>query len=459
MSNKLDKKYGLFTAIAMVIGIVIGSGVFFKAERVLIATGGNLMLGILSWIIGGIIMIACAYTFAVMATKYEYVNGVVDYAEAAIGKKYGYYVGWFMAVIYYPTLTSVLAWVSARYTCVLFGFSITGGECMTIACLYLIGAFALNSLSPVLAGKFQVSTTIIKLIPLLLMAVVGTIVGLSNGMTVYNFTNVVKEVDTFSGLFTAVVATAFAYEGWIIATSINAELKDAKRNLPLALIGGTFTIMLVYILYYIGLAGAVTNETMMAGGEAGAKLAFETVFSNLGGSLIFVFVIISCLGTLNGLMLGCTRGLYSIAIRGFGPKQEVFKQVDKITNMATNSSVIGLLFCAVWLFFFYGANLTNPWFGFFCFDSSELPIVTLYAMYIPIFLMMIKKEKEIGIFKRVIMPIVSIIGCIFMIVAACFAHKMAVVAYLIIFTIVMLIGSLFVNKTMNTNLENNKMYK
>mgnify|MGYP000205344401 CR=1 FL=1 len=98
-------------------------------------------------------------------------------------------------------------------------------------------------------------------------------------------------------------------------------------------------------------------------------------------------------------------------------------------------------------------------FGFFCFDSSELPIVTLYAMYIPIFLMMIKKEKEIGIFKRVIMPIVSIIGCIFMIVAACFAHKMAVVAYLIIFTIVMLIGSLFVNKTMNNNLDNNKMYK
>ena len=248
MSNKLDKKYGLLTAIAMVIGIVIGSGVFFKAEKVLTATGGNLLLGIIAWIIGGIIMIACAYTFAVMATKYEYVNGVVDYAEAAIGKTYGYYVGWFMAVIYYPTLTSVLAWVSARYTCVLFGFSITGGECMTIACLYLIGAFAMNSLSPVLAGKFQVSTTIIKLIPLLLMAVVGTIVGITSGMTVANFTIVVEKVDTFSGLFTAVVATAFAYEGWIIATSINAELKDAKKNLPRALIGGTFAIMLVYIL-------------------------------------------------------------------------------------------------------------------------------------------------------------------------------------------------------------------
>lgn len=446
MSNKLDKKYGLFTAIAMVIGIVIGSGVFFKAEKVLTATGGNLLLGIIAWVIGGIIMISCAYTFAVMATKYEYVNGVVDYAEAAMGKKYGYFVGWFMALIYYPTLTSVLAWVSARYTAVLFGFSITGGECMTIACFYLVGIFALNTLSPVLAGKFQVSTTIIKLIPLLLMAVVGTIVGSVNGMTAYNFTTVVKEVNTSTALFTAVVATAFAYEGWIIATSINAELKDAKKNLPLALIGGTFAIMIVYILYYVGLAGAVTNQTMMSGGEAGAKLAFETIFSSLGGSLIFVFVIISCLGTLNGLMLGCTRGLYSLAVRGRGPKQEILKQVDNVTNMPTNSSVVGLLLCGLWLLFFYGANLQDvTWFGFFSFDSSELPIVTIYAMYIPIFIMMIKKEKDLTTFKRFVMPTISIIGCIFMIIAACFAHKMAVVSYLIIFTVIMIIGAKFIN--------------
>lgn len=391
MESKLEKRYGLITAIAMVIGIVIGSGVFFKAEKVLTATGGNLTLGILAWVIGGIIMISCAYTFAVMATKYQYVNGVVDYAEATLGKKYAYYVGWFMALIYYPTLTSVLAWVSARYTCVLLGFSITGGECMTIAGLYLIASFALNSLSPILAGKFQVSTTIIKLIPLALMAVIGTVVGVGNGMIAYNFTTVVKEVNTSNALFTAVVATAFAYEGWIIATSINAELKDAKKNLPLALVGGTFVIMIIYILYYVGLAGAVTNKVMMAGGEAGAKLAFQTVFSSVGGSLLFVFVIISCLGTLNGLMLGCTRGIYSLAARNIGPKPDVFKQVDNVTNMPTNSSVFGLLLCGIWLLYFYGANLTKPWFGFFSFDSSELPIVTIYALYIPIFVMMMKK--------------------------------------------------------------------
>ena len=320
-----------------------------------------------------------------------YVNGIVDYAEATLGKSYGYYVGWFMTMIYYPTLTSVLAWVSARYTAVLFGWDITGGECMTIAGFYLIASYALNALSPILAGKFQVTTTAIKLIPLALMAVVGTVVGLGSGMTVRNFTTVVTEVNTSTALFTAVVATAFAYEGWIIATSINAELHDSKKNLPRALVWGTFIVMATYILYYVGLAGAVTNETMMANGQESAKLAFETIFGSLAGTLIFVFVIISCLGTLNGLMLACTRGMYSLAARGEGVKPAIYRQIDPITNMPTNSSIFGVLLAGFWLLYFYGANLTAPWFGFFCFDSSELPIVTIYASYIPIFLMMMKK--------------------------------------------------------------------
>jgi len=444
MKTQLERKYGLITAIAMVTGIVIGSGVFFKAEKVLSATGGDLKLGILAWVVGGLIMISCAYTFSVMATRYEYVNGIVDYAEASVGKKYGFYVGWFMALIYYPTLTAVLAWVSARYTCVLVGFPITGGECMTIACLYLVGSYALNALSPVLAGKFQVSTTVIKLIPLILMAVVGTVVGMTNGMLVDNFTTVVEEVSTSNALFTAIVATAFAYEGWIIATCINAELKNAKKNLPLALVYGTFIIMIVYILYYVGLAGAVSNEVMMAGGEAGAKLAFQTIFTELGGTLVFVFIIISCIGTLNGLMLGCTRGLYSVAARGFGPKSKLFSQVDEITNMPTNSSIFGLLLCGVWLLYFYGANLTAPWFGFFSFDSSELPIVTIYALYIPIFFMMMKKEEGLSLFNRYIMPVLALIGCVFMIIAAWFSHGWSVVAYLIIFAVVMALGAVFI---------------
>ena len=69
----------------------------------------------------GLIMIICSAQFAVMATKYEKVNGVVDYAEMLVGPKYGYFFAWFMATIYFPSMTSVVAWVSARYFGVLMG--------------------------------------------------------------------------------------------------------------------------------------------------------------------------------------------------------------------------------------------------------------------------------------------------------------------------------------------------
>ena len=443
VQGELHKRYGLFTAITMVVGIVIGSGVFFKAEKVLNATGGNLPLGILAWAIGGLIMIICAYTFSLLASKYEKVNGIVDYADEALGNKYGYYVGWFMTMIYYPSLTSVLAWVSARYTCVLFGFDIVGGEAMALAGFYLVLSYGINALSPIIAGKFQVTTTVIKLIPLLLMAVIGTAVGLKSGMIIENFTTVVEEVSTSGALFTAVVATAFAYEGWIVATSINSELKDSKRNLPKALVLGSIVVVSVYILYYIGLAGGISNEVMMSGGETAAKMAFERIFSSAGGTILFVFVVISCLGTLNGLMLGCTRGMYCLAARNKGPAPKIFNQIDKATNMPTNSSVFGLILSAFWLIYFYGANLTESWFGPVVFDSSELPIVTIYALYIPIFIMIIKKEKELNSFNRYVMPILSILGCLFMMVAAIFAHGVAVAWYLLVFAVIMICGYFF----------------
>lgn len=447
MGNGLEKKYGLFTAIALVVGIVIGSGVFFKAETILVATGGNLPIGILAWVIGGLIMVVCAFSFSLMATKYEYVNGIVDYAEITMGKKYGYLTGWFMVMVYYPSITSVLAWVSARYTGVLFGFSPTSGECMVIAAFFLITAYMLNALAPVIAGKIQITTTVIKLIPLLLMAFIGTFKGLSSGLLVENFTTVTAQATHGNPLFASVVASAFAYEGWIIATCINSELKDSKRNLPIALVAGTLVIVAVYILYYIGLAGAVENEVMMANGETGARIAFESIFTKAGGTLLFVFVVVSCLGTLNGLVLGVTRGMYSLAARNQGPKAEIFVQVDKTTNMPSNSAVWGLFISMVWLAYFFLANLVEtPWFGPFSFDSSELPIVALYAMYIPIFISFMRMYDNPNPIKKFFGPILATAGCIFMIISSIYAHGADVFFFLIVYAAIMGIGMMFYKK-------------
>jgi len=127
--------------------------------------------------------------------------------------------------------------------------------------------------------------------------------------------------------------------------------------------------------------------------------------------------------------------------------------------MTTNSSVWGLFICAVWLVYFYGANLTSGWFGIFNFDSSELPIVTIYALYIPIFIVWMKKEKDMGVFKRFVLPAASIIACGFMVFAAIYAHGITpyltakangtfsfpVLFYFIVFIVIMAIGMILKN--------------
>ncbi len=452
-NNQFEKRYGLFTAICMVVGIVIGSGVFFKAQDILNYTGGNMLYGILSWIIGGVAMMLCAFTFANLATRYLKVNGVVDYAEATVGKKYAYMIGWFIATIYYPAMTGVLAWVSARYTLVLFdpAADITGGLCIALGTFYLCLTYVVNMLSPKLAGKFQVSATVIKLIPLGIVIIVGTIAGLVNGNTVEAFT-VTSGASADSGsIFSGIAAAAFAYEGWIIATSINAELKDAKRTLPIALMIGTAIITAIYILYFVGLAGGASVEELRT---QGATVAVHNLFGKIGGTILNVFIVVSCLGTLNGLMLGVTRSFYSLAVRDCGPSPDTFNKLDPGTNMPANSGVMGLFFSGFWFFYFYAANLTEPIFGVFSFDSSELPIITIYALYIPIYVTFIKKEGKNNVFKNVIMPILALLSSLFMVFVAIYAHgirpyqtaaaegrfSFPVLFYLIVFAAIMLVG-------------------
>lgn len=453
MENKLKKKYGLLMAICMVVGIVIGSGVFFKGQDILKHTGGNMYYGILSWIIGGVVMIVCASTFSRFASKYEKVNGIVDYAESIVGEKYGYLVGWFTSIIYFPAMTSVLAWVSARYTLTLFGNGeLNGGLCMILSGVYLVAMYALNSLSPKLAGKFHVSSTIIKLIPLGAMILVGTIYGLATSNLTQAFVSQPVVNVGADSIFSAIVAAAFAYEGWIVATSINAELKDSKKNLPLALIIGTLIIIVVYVAYFIALVGGASIDVLI---EKGATEAFINIFGNIGGTILNAFIVVSCLGTLNGLVLASTRGLYSLAVRSRGPNPKVFSQLDDATNAPTNSGIIAVLVCILWLFYFFGANLYEiPLFGIFSFDSSELPIITTYAVYLPIFIVFVVKEIKSKKYKEIILPIIAVICCLFMIFAAFYAHgilpylnakadgkfSFPILFYLIIFTVIMFIG-------------------
>ena len=456
---QLKRQYGLITAICMVVGIVVGSGVFFKAEAMLNITNGDLPTALLSWLIGGIVMVISAYTFAIMGTQFEKVNGVVDYSEALVGKGYAYYVGWFMATIYYPAMTSALAWLSARYTMQLFGFTLTSAETMTLAGFYLIASFALNTLSSKLAGKFQVATTFIKLIPLVLMAVVGTIYGLKNGITLENMNSVVNDAGemvaregiSWDLILPGVCTSVFAYEGWVIATSINSELKDSKKNLPRALVLGTIIVVVVYMLYYLGISGSISTADLL-GSDEGAGFAFKSMFGQVAGTILTVFIAISCLGTLNGLTLACDRGFYSLAARNQGPAPKFLAKLDDATQMPSNASIVALVFNVAWLLYFFMANLSDvsgaaTGFGAnFLFDSTELPLICVYAFYIPVYIMLMVKGKGLNTFKRFVMPVLAIGGAVLFMYAAVAAHGIKNVGFLIIALVIMIVGACFYKK-------------
>lgn len=440
--GKLTQKYGLWMAVSMMVGIVIGSGIFFKADDVLKYTNGSLPLALLAWVIGGLIMTVSVISFSFAAQKVSKSNGLVDYIEAGYGPSAGYYIGWYMTWVYYPALTGVLAWVSGLYTTLLFNLN-GGGDPSNVtwtwvfAIVYFIGAYLLNYFSPKLSGKFQVSATVIKLVPITLVAVVGLVVGLINGVTVDNFVNVATNVlpADAKGLAVAVLATSFAYDGWIAATSINTELRNPKHNLPLAFVIGAAIVISAYLLYNLGLAGVLQNSQFVELGNGAITLAVQTLFGSFAGTALAVFVVISCLGTLNGLTLATSRGFYSIAVRGSGFAPKLFTTVNEKSNTPFWSVIAGGVLSIIWSIVWFG-NFQGWWGAFM--DISELPIALLYSINIAVYIWIIRSFKELSPFKRFVLPTLAIVGSVYIAYGA--FQKDLIQVFLVIVGLILILG-------------------
>ncbi|MDO4808366.1 MAG: APC family permease [Eubacteriales bacterium] len=465
----MEKRYGLPTAIGMVIGIVIGSGVFIKGGKVLNLTNGNLVQGIAVVGIVGLICIICSLVFAELGSRYEKVNGVVDYAEVALGPKYAYGVGWFMLTMYTPGLVAMLAFFSAMMFLQLFGISAvdfsTGSVnfvAIGVGAGFMMIDYGINILSPRIAGKLQVSMTVIKLIPLILMGVVGTIAGLVNGTTlqVLNYVNTAEYVPVDgAGFFKAIVGFAFAYEGWILATSINQELKDAKRNLPIALVGGAAATIVIYALYIWAMSSVGDVKTITSTwpfGETLPRIAFSNLFGNVIGTIVYVFITISCLGTMNGLVMANCRGLYALSARKMGPAPKFFGDVDPQNGFSIKSAVFGMMTCGFWYAWtvmmwmggpgLFGSVHNIEWLAW---EPDEIGIICLYVMYIPMMIGLMAKAKDLNPFRRFVLPGLGLICCLFFAYAIWVGYgAKQCIGFLIVFAIFEAAGML-ANKYLN----------
>lgn len=441
--NKLNEKYDLTTAICVVSGIVVGTGIFFKTGVILKETNGSFWLGILAWVIGGAVMLFCSFNFATISLKHHNITSLNDFANVTVGNKYAAYIGSFVKNIYFPSMTATVAFVAGMYTCELFNikgvnypftlpvFLFAGG--------YLIVLFILNIIAPIIAGKFQVSTTIIKLIPLLLMAIVGTIYGLTSNTLIDNVNSGSNPDYGGNGIFAAICVTAFSYEGWICATNIGEEIKHKHKNLPKALLIGSLIVIVIYILYNIGISGALSHEEIIAGGSSSTsiKIAFTNLFGNFSATLLNIVIVISALGTLNGLIMANSRAGYTLAKYNLGICPKKFTYVSKKHSIPTVSAIYAFFITIFWLIYYYFSQTNKLANGIgFPFSSDELPIITTYLFYIPIFIA-IYKNTDLSFFKRIVLPTLGIISAILMITASIYRHGINTLWYLIFFILFM----------------------
>ena len=398
-------EYGLFTAIAMIVGIVIGSGIFFKSDNILVATGGSVALGVLVFCIAAIAIIFGSLTISQLASRSSKEGGLIAYAEEYYNKSTSCAFGWFQTFLYFPTLIAVVSWVAGIYICILFGIEGTLEKQMLIGLAIMVFLFVINTLSAKLGGLFQNASTIIKLIPLLLIAVAGLVFGDTSSVS---FSDITAMKST--GWIAAIAPIAFSFDGWVVSTSISHEIKDSKRNLPKALIIAPIFILIVYVLYFVGISMYIGPETIMSLGDAHVDLAANNLLGPWGAKIVLIFVIISIMGTINGLTLGMIRLPHSLSVRNMFPKSKVINKIDEKLLMPVNSAIVAFIIAIVW----YIAHYLTTKFGLLPnSDISEISITMSYTMYILLYVKVIQLGRQCkisGIWNTIINPVLAIIG-------------------------------------------------
>lgn len=401
MEKRSPIKLKIWSAISLVIGCVIGSGVFVKPGRVLVAAGDS-NSAIFAWLLGGLISLAGGLTVAEIASRVPRSGGVYAYAEELYGKEVGFITGWVQTLIYGPGLMSALSLYFASLLTQFFQIGDT-----TLKPIALITLFLLSSISAFgthYSAWIQNATTLIKLLPIFAIGLVGIFLGNESffGMTVSAPTQ-------STGMAAAVLSTLWAYDGWMQVSNIAGEIENPARNLPKAIVIGLITVVIVYVMVNLALFHTVNINQIAVLNEKAAALAASTLFGPLGGSLLSLGILISIFGCLNGNVLTMTRIPYAVAQNGSFPFRQKFATLHPKFGTPVNSIVLKV-FCSTVMIL-----LLNP-------DRiTDLAIFSMYLIYGMCFLGVFKIRKRYGTPEKgnyriplyPLVPVIAVGGCAF----------------------------------------------
>ena len=321
-STKLDRQLGLFDSTMMVIGIVIGSGIFMTTGLMADALPSASLI-LIAWLLGGLQMLAGALTYAELSAAMPKAGGQYVYLREAYGSLPAFLFGWVAFIAYltgtnaaiavavsehlgsfYPSISTQNIIINFDY------FSISGGQIFAIS-LILILSF-INYLG-ILFGKWiQNIFTILKIGSILFFALAGLFISTGNHIDFSINPTSMSIGSILTGMGIALVAVTWTVGGWEYVTFAAGEIKNPKKNLPLSLIIGTVVIFSLYIIINVAYLKVLPMDSLIGEIKVGEAAAKSIYGPGIAGAFVAV-VIISMFGSLNGNILVGPRISYAMA--------------------------------------------------------------------------------------------------------------------------------------------------
>jgi len=438
MEDKLKGRYGFPVAFSMVVGVVIGIGIFFKAKPVLIASGLHPKIAISAWILGGTISILSGLTAAEIGAAVPETGGIIAWIRRVYGDKVAFLVGWTQAIVYTPAIVALIAYYFAFFTTQFLGVEAGPKYMLPLSAGALVLVFAVNTFTQRAGGIIQTLATGAKIIPLAAITIFGFMSNNNSAGIFYTSTEAVSTKPPILLLGMALVPVMFAFDGWIYVGTISGDLKNVKKDLPKAIIFGLGFITIIYVALNIGLLKVFSADELVNQGMFGVA---QNLFGNYGAKVIFLGIMISSFGGLNGFSLISTRVPYSLAIEGHFPAKNYFSKVEEKSNQPMRSA--GLMFILSMVYLIAMFITGNPdVFG-------DIPVAIFWLFYSMVFLGVIilrKREPELERPYKVplypVVPILAILGGVSIGVYAAISNP----KYMLISLLATLSGLLFYKK-------------
>jgi amino acid transporter len=325
----LRRVLGLWSAVSIVIGTVIGSGIFLVPKRMIVEVGSTEALFVV-WIVGGLLTLFGALTYAELAAAMPQAGGEYVFLREAYGPFWGYLYSWTQLAVaksgsiatlgagFYLYLSVFLPALNKSVITIPYPIGPGGGpleihvgQLVSIAVIIIL--CAINYIGVEAGGNFQVFVTILK------MALIGGVIVLgifSSHGTFEHFAQSTGSSNGYSGFFAALVGALWAYDGWNNVSMVSSEIRDPQRNLPRALIFGTGAVMLTYLLTNIAYFHVMSPRDVAQTDQVAASM-MSALFGSAAARGVTVAVMISILAALNGSILSGARVPYAMARDGY----------------------------------------------------------------------------------------------------------------------------------------------